>query len=172
MSPLTLPTMLALGALLLAGCGNESQNTTTEKASAMSEQDQAADKAAIREVLARYESALNASDTDAVMQLYTEDGVFMPQHFPSAVGSDAVRQAYNGVFSTIRLSVRFDIVEVEPVSSDWAFARTNSAGTVTILADDTGGPEANQELFLFRRTDSGEWKIARYCFSTTNPPRT
>ena len=53
----------------------------------MSEQDQAADKAAIREVLARYESALNASDTDAVMQLYTEDGVFMPQHFPSAVGS-------------------------------------------------------------------------------------
>ena len=137
----------------------------------MSEQDLAADKAAIREVLARYESALNASDTDAVMQLYTEDGVFMPQHFPSAVGSDAVRQAYNGVFSTIKLSVRFDIVEVELVSSDWAFARTNSAGTVTILADDTGGPEANQELFLFRKTDSGGWKIARYCFSTTNPPR-
>ena len=168
MNSLTLPTMLALGALLLVGCVNESQNTKTEEASAMSEQD----KAAVREVLARYESALNASDTDAVMQLYTEDGVFMPQHFPSAVGSDAVRQAYNGVFSTIRLSVRFDIVEVETMSSDWAFARTNSAGTVTILADDTGGPEANQELFLFRKTDAGEWKIARYCFSTTNPPRT
>ena len=168
MNSLTLPTMLALGALLLVGCVNESQNMTTEEASAMSEQD----KAAVREVLARYESALNASDTDAVMQLYAEDGVFMPQHFPSAVGSDAVRQAYNGVFSTIRLSVRFDIVEVETMSSDWAFARTNSAGTVTILADDTGGPEANQELFLFRKTDAGEWKIARYCFSTTNPPRT
>lgn len=172
MRSLTLPTMLALGALLLAGCGNPSQDTTTEETSAMSEHDRAADKAAIHEVLARYESALNASDTDAVMQLYTEDGVFMPQHFPSAVGSEAVRQAYDGVFSTIRLSVRFDIVEVEPVSSEWAFARTNSAGTVTVLAEDSGGPEANQELFVFRKTDAGDWKIARYCFSTTNPPRT
>ncbi|MEM9555697.1 MAG: SgcJ/EcaC family oxidoreductase [Acidobacteriota bacterium] len=137
----------------------------------MSENDPVADEAAIREVLSRYESALNASDADAVMQLYTEDGVFMPQHAPSAVGSEAVRQAYDGVFSTIRLSVRFDIAEVEPMSSEWAFARTNSAGTVTFLADGTGGPEANQELFLFRRTASGAWKIARYCFSTTNPPR-
>jgi len=31
-------------------------------------------------------------------------------------------------------------------------------------------PEANQELFVFQKVDS-DWKIARYCFSTTNPPR-
>lgn len=29
-------------------------------------------------------------------------------------------------------------------------------------------PEANQELFVFQRT-GGDWKIARYCFSTINP---
>ncbi len=105
------------------------------------------------------------------LNLYTADGVFMPQHFPSSVGSSAVRAAYNGVFAVIKLSFKFDIAEVRLVSPNWAFARTNSAGTVTVLADGSGGPEANQELFVFERTVNGDWRIARYCFSTTNPPR-
>ena len=49
------------------------------------------DEAAIRTVLSSYEDALNASDTEAVMPLYTEDGVFMPPNNPSAVGKAAVR---------------------------------------------------------------------------------
>jgi len=125
---------------------------------------------AIGETLHSYERALNASDTDAVMALYVEDGVFMPQHFPSAVGAEQVRAAYDGVFSTIKLDIVFEIVEVVPVAEEWAFARTNSAGTVTVLASGESGPEANQELFVMQRVD-GVWKIARYAFSTTNPPR-
>lgn len=125
--------------------------------------------AAITDTLRMYEAALNASDTSAVMKLYAQDGVFMPQHFPSAVGAQQVRAAYDGVFGTIRLSVTFDIVEVVPVADDWAFARTTSAGTVTVLATGQSGPEANQELFVMQRVE-GAWKIARYAFSTTNPP--
>ncbi len=125
---------------------------------------------AITETLRSYEAALNASNTDAVMELYAEDGVFMPQHFPSAVGAAQVRSAYDGVFATIKLDVVFDIVEVVPVADDWAFARTNSSGTVKVLATGDGGPEANQELFVLQRFN-GDWKIARYAFSTTNPPR-
>jgi len=53
---------------------------------------------------------------------------------------------------------------------DWAFARTNPAGFARVNATRRGGPEANQELFVFQKID-GAWKIARYCFSTTNPPR-
>lgn len=130
-----------------------------------------ADEEAIRAVLGRYEQALNDSDTEAVMTLYTDDGVFMPQHFPSAVGSSSVRTAYDGVFKAIKLNVTFDIVEVRQLSPSWAFARTNSLGTVKVLADGSGGPEANQELFVLEKADSGDWKIARYCFSTTSPPR-
>ncbi len=53
-----------------------------------------AEENAVNAVLASYENALNESDTDAVMKLYASDGVFMPQNFPSSVGADAVRQAY------------------------------------------------------------------------------
>jgi uncharacterized protein (TIGR02246 family) len=129
-----------------------------------------ADEKAVASVLAQYQNALNQSNTDAVMKLYSPDGVFMSQHFPSSVGADAVRKAYLAVFEAIRLSVEFKVAEVVQVAPDWAFARTNSAGTVNVHATGTSSPEANQELFVFQKI-AGAWKIARYCFSTTNPPR-
>jgi uncharacterized protein (TIGR02246 family) len=128
-----------------------------------------ANEKAVAAVLADYEDALNQSDTEAVMKLYAPDGVFMPQHFPSSVGADAVRNAYDGVFEAITLKVKFVVAEVHQIAPDWAIARTNSAGTVTVKATGGGGPEANQELFVFQKIDDA-WKIARYCFSTTNPP--
>ena len=125
---------------------------------------------AVAAVLAEYQDALNQSDTDAVMRLYASDGVFMPQHFPSSVGADAVRKAYLAVFEAITLRVEFKVAEVLQMAPDWAIARTNSAGTAKVNATGDGGPEANQELFVFQKINDA-WKIARYCFSTTNPPK-
>ena len=127
------------------------------------------DKEKIYELIKNYEQVLNASDVAGVVKLYTEDGVFMSQHNPSAVGIDAVKAAYEGAFAAIDLNVAFDIIEIEVVDDDWAFARTHSAGTTTINATGDQVPEGNQELFIFQKTDDGKWKIARYCFSTTNP---
>lgn len=127
-------------------------------------------EAAVAAVLAKYEAALNASDTDAVMPLYAEDGVFMPPYSQSAVGRTAVRAAYDAVFRAITLSVKFNIAEVVEMSPNWVFARTNSAGTTTNHATGGNSAEGNQELFIFKKSPEGEWKIARYSFSSTNPP--
>jgi uncharacterized protein (TIGR02246 family) len=129
-----------------------------------------ADEQAVATVLQRYEDALNQSNVEAVMNLYAPDGVFMAQHYPSSIGADAVRKAYKTVFDTITLKVKFAIAEVHQVAAEWAFVRTNSAGTVTVHASGQSGPETNQELFVFQKIN-GSWKIARYCFSTTNPPK-
>jgi uncharacterized protein (TIGR02246 family) len=130
-----------------------------------------ADTKAIRLQLQRYEKALNASDAEAVMKLYAADAVFMPQHSSPAVGRDAVRAAYSGVFKAIKLDIKFAIDEVEPVSKTWAYARTRSSGTVKVLGTQLPpGAEANQELFLLRKEPDGQWRFARYIFSTTNPP--
>jgi uncharacterized protein (TIGR02246 family) len=125
---------------------------------------------AVAAVLVQYQDALNQSDTGAVMKLYAANGVFMPQNSPSSIGAEEVRRAYNAVFKTIKLTVKFNVAEVVEMAPNWVFARTNSAGTVMVHATGAGGPEANQELFLFQKID-GAWKIARYCFSTTNPAR-
>lgn len=135
----------------------------------MSGSTQANDEAAIRSVMSSYEEALNASSTAAVMPLYTEDGVFMPPNNHSAVGKAAVRQAYDAVFKAITLRVKFTLAEVVVISPEWAFVRTNSAGTNKINATGAISPEGNQELFIFKKGGDGKWRIARYSFSTTNP---
>ena len=67
------------------------------------------DKEAVTEVLMKYEAALNESSTEKVMDLYAPDGVFMPQHNPSAVGAADVRAAYDGVFKALTLAVKFKV---------------------------------------------------------------
>jgi len=129
------------------------------------------DRTKIEAVLSTYEKALNESSADTVMTLYAKDGVFMPQHSLPNVGKNAVRAAYSHVFQAIKLNIKFTIDEILQVSPEWAIARTRSAGFVTINATGDKGPEANQELFVFQKQESGDWKIARYIFSTTNPPR-
>ena len=129
-----------------------------------------ADEQAVADTLAQYNEALNASDTEAVMRLYAEDGVFMPQNSPSSVGAVAVRAAYEAVWKAITLKVKFDLAEVKQLAPEWVMARTNSAGTTTVHANGASSAEANQELFLLQKID-GAWKIARYCFATTNPPK-
>jgi uncharacterized protein (TIGR02246 family) len=125
---------------------------------------------AVSDVLVAYNAALNASDTNAVMPLYTEDGIFMPAFSPSAIGAASVRKAYDAVFATIKLTVRFDVSEIVELSKDWVFARTNSAGTTLNHATGATTSEGNQELFIFRKDTDGRFKIARYSFSPTKPP--
>jgi uncharacterized protein (TIGR02246 family) len=128
-----------------------------------------ANELAVAKVLNAYNVALNSADTNAVMPLYMDDGVFMPPYSPSAIGSPAVRKAYDDVFAAIRLTVKFNVAEIVEMSPDWVFARTNSAGTTLNHATGKTSAEGNQELFIFRKDSDGKFKIARYSFSTTNP---
>ncbi len=121
----------------------------------------------IQSILQSYETALNANDIDAILDLYGEAPVFMPQHAPALVGREAVRAGYQQVFASIKLQIRFDIHEVE-VIGDWAWARTSSASRTRLLAEDVEIAEGNNELFVFRR-EHGHWKIHRYLFATNQP---
>ena len=127
-----------------------------------------ADIQTIAGVLHDYQEALNGGSTEDAVSLYAQDGVCMPPHAQASVGIENIRNAYDEFFSTTKFNVRFDIKEIVPVAPDWAFARTSSTGTADVKGRGVGN-EANQELFVFQKTTGGEWKIARYCFSTTNP---
>ncbi len=134
--------------------------------SASSQDTMSDDRKQIHALLDRYEAALNASDVGAVLELYADDGVFMPSSAPTAEGTEALRGAYEFVFSTIRLNIRFTVDEIV-VDGSTAFARTGSKGTVTVLAEGVTAPEENRELFVFQKRD-GAWKIARYIFNKTS----
>jgi ketosteroid isomerase-like protein len=104
------------------------------------------------------------------MPLYDDDGVFMPPYSESALGKAAVERAYNAVFDELKFHVKFTIAELVVMAPTWAYVRTNSAGATDHHSTGKTTAEANQELFIFKKGDDGQWRIARYSFSPTNPP--
>lgn len=121
---------------------------------------------AVAALVLRYGAELNQGNVPAIVNLYTDDGVFMPAGAPTATGPAQLQAAYQAVFEAIKLAVEFGIEEIE-VQGDLAFARTTSRGQVTVLSNGHTQPEENRELFILRRVE-GRWMIARYLF---NQPR-
>ena len=119
-----------------------------ESACTMTQATIARNEAGIRETMAAYNTALNGGKTAAVLPLYTEDGVFMPPYSQSAVGKSAVATAYDKVFEELQFDVKFTIAELVVMAPDWAYVRTNSAGTTFHRSLGKKLAEANQELFV------------------------
>lgn len=126
-----------------------------------------ADEQAIRQILAQYETALNAADTAAIVDLYTKDGVQMAPDAPAAVGQEGVKAAYEGTFKAISLTLKFNIDEVNVLSKTSALLRSHSVGTLKVNGiDQPAGPAAFKELFILNKQANGQWKFSHYSFST------
>lgn len=121
------------------------------------------DKKDIRTLLADYEKLLNGSDAEGIAGLYSADGIFMPQGFPTAAGREAVLQSYRAIFEQISLTIKFEVDEVV-AGEGVATALTRSKGSVRVNASGDQAPESNRELFVFAQ-EEGAWRIARYMFN-------
>lgn len=153
--------LIAVLLLVVTACQNKTENhSNTLNQNTM---EQTAEKTAIEKLLFTYRDALNTSDVNKVLPLYTNDGVFMPTNAPSAIGQEQVKAAYEYVFSQIQLNIEFYIDEIV-INGDYAFARTTSKGTTFIHANKQTVAEENRELFVLQKTN-GQWKIARYMFN-------
>lgn len=153
--------------LIIASCQNKTENKSLSNNQKQIEMNTTTEEKAIEKMLFSYRDALNTSDVNKVLTLYTSDGVFMPSNAPSAVGQEQIKASYEFVFKTIQLKIEFFIDEIQ-VNGDFAFARTTSKGTTLIHANGQTVPEENRELFVFEKV-KGEWKIARYMFNKTEP---
>lgn len=130
------------------------------------------DEAQIVAVLNRYGAVLATHSMPDLLSIYTADGVIMAPGFPPAAGQDALKAAYERIFSTVKLEIDFCIDEVVITGEEWAFARTTAEGTKFWLKKGTQEEHRNQELFLLRKEERGgekTWRIARYAFSSMKP---
>jgi ketosteroid isomerase-like protein len=93
----------------------------------------------------------------------------MPQNSVAVLGRHSVKASYERIFATIKLKVTFTIHEIVQLGEDLAYGRTTSEGKQEILATRVQSNEANNELFIFRNEEEGQWKIHRYLFDTSNP---
>jgi uncharacterized protein (TIGR02246 family) len=125
-------------------------------------------RTAIESLLNRYQERLSNNDIDGILDLYSANPVFIPEHAPPSVGRDAVRKAYEWVFATLKLRGQFAFHDVEVIGNT-AWVRTTSSGHFRVVANGAEGDVANSELFVLK-LEGGTWKIHRYIFTSSAPP--
>ncbi|VAV85761.1 hypothetical protein MNBD_BACTEROID02-699 [hydrothermal vent metagenome] len=147
--------------LVSIGCTEKKQDTSNNEIN--NNKMERKSKEQIEKLLMVYKESLNTSNVSKAVNSYTKDGVFMPSGAPTANGTEAIKGAYEFVFSQIQLNIEFFIEEIV-IENDIAFAITTSKGTTLIHATGDTVPEENRELFVFEK-ENNEWKIARYMFN-------
>lgn len=125
------------------------------------------DPARLVAIMDSYAAALRTNNVEALVELYTSNGVFMRDNMPAVVGREALRAAYREVFATLKVDLSFTIQETE-VAGDMAWLRATSSGRIKVLATGMETAEAFNLVVIFRR-EAGAWKIRNYIYATSRP---
>jgi len=115
------------------------------------------DERAIRALVARWLEASRAGDVAAVLELMTDDAVFMvPGREP--FGKEAFAASAQAM-RTVHMDGTSDIRELQ-VLGDWAYVRNYISLTITPAA---GPPmrRAGWTLTILRKMPDGRWRLAR-----------
>jgi uncharacterized protein (TIGR02246 family) len=119
------------------------------------------DEKDIRELVATWMAATRAGDIDAVLNLMTEDVVFLVTGQPPMMGKSAFAAAAKG--QTGQGSPQFDgtseIQEIR-VIGDWAFMWTRLSVVVTPSGGGPSMTRAGHTLTILRKLE-GKWLLAR-----------
>jgi len=115
------------------------------------------DERAIRAVVDRWFAATRAGDLAAVLELMTDDVVFMqPAHAP--FGKEAFAAAFQGM-ANVMFDGTSDIVELRVLGS-WAYLRNHIELTVTPPSGEAMR-RSGYTLTILRKEPDGRWRLAR-----------
>jgi uncharacterized protein (TIGR02246 family) len=135
--------------LTLAACGQISPSSDTAALEARSD---------------AWESALNAKDVDALVDLYTDDARLLPPDGAMTSGREGVRAAFGGM---IDAGIGGETTRVETtVSGDVGYI----VGTFSLTAGDVA-MGTGKYIETWRRGDDGLWLIANDIFNNDPSPK-
>ena len=131
-----------------------------------------ADIAAIKEVLNKYEVAINAGDFDSWISLWSDDGVRMPPNGPTRPGVAQITEEVKPVLEQFKANLKITSIEEARVFGDigltrcsYNFAVTPKAGGDKIIVEPDG-----KALTIYEKQLDGNWKIIYDCFNSNVPP--
>ncbi len=118
------------------------------------------DVQSIKQLAADWRSGWLAGDVDALLSLYADDPVLMPQGQPAVSGKGAIRPLYEAVLKEVTIKSEGTLMEVE-ASGDWGYFWSTYTLTATPKAGGEVIESEGKSLFIVRRQPDGAWKISR-----------
>jgi ketosteroid isomerase-like protein len=126
------------------------------------------DRARIAACTAELLTAVNASDADRVLALWTEDGVLMPPHHAALHGHGALLEYFLRLFSRSRFFFTFTSSEIQ-LAGDLAIERVTYTalawtGQAAIPVEDAG-----KGLHVYARQPNGASKLTSDIWNSDRP---
>ena len=125
------------------------------------------DQAALREKTAAFVKAFNAKDVPQVLDVYTENSVFMPPNEPVIRGKDALKIFYDDLIKRGASNLKIDVAEVSghgPLAyQSGKFEMDQKAGG--------GAADHDRGKYLFiARKLNGQWRYEYMVWNSDLPP--
>ena len=127
------------------------------------------DICAIRQLAADWLSGWLSGDADALLSLYADEPVLMPQDQPAIIGKDTIRSIYQSVFKEYDIQSESTLMEVE-ASGDWGYIWSTYQLTATPKAGGEPIRSAGKSVFILKRESGCAWKIARLIDNSDGTP--
>ena len=113
---------------------------------------------AIRRLAAAWRSGWLEGDADALLALYADDPVLMPQGHPAVFGKKAISKLYRPVLKHYTFRSRGKLMDLQ-ASGDWAYLWSTYTLTATPKTRGESVRSKGKSVFILKR-QRGEWKIA------------
>jgi uncharacterized protein (TIGR02246 family) len=118
------------------------------------------DIAAILKLAKDWRSGWDASDPEALLSLFADNPILMPQGRPAVMGKDAIRSLYHSFFTEFTVKGEGEVMEVA-VSGDLGYLWSSYTLTATPKSGGDQTKGKGKSVFIVRRQDDNSWKIAR-----------
>lgn len=114
----------------------------------------------IKKLVQNWHAGWENSDIEALLSLFTDDPVLMPQGCPEVLGKEAIRGLYQSFFEDFIIKAERTLKEIE-VSGDLGYIWINYTMTATHKAGGDQVKDEGKSVFITRRQNDDSWKIAR-----------
>jgi uncharacterized protein (TIGR02246 family) len=120
-----------------------------------------ADRNAILGLLNRWRLATRAKDINAILQLVTDDVVFLPSSVPPIKGKKEVEKLYRAFFPRYREIKHEAIIEEVQIAGEWAFLWGTDELRLTPESGDKDIHMKGKGLSVLKRQSDGSWRFWR-----------
>jgi ketosteroid isomerase-like protein len=122
--------------------------------------DSAASDAAAHKAHEAYVKAINSNNLEILLEMLTDDVVFMAAHAKPFVGKAAVRPWLEGYLKAYKTNWDKPVQEFV-VNGEWAFERYSYKSTDTPLAGGDPIVDTGWGFVVYHRDADGKWRVTR-----------
>jgi uncharacterized protein (TIGR02246 family) len=126
------------------------------------------DMNAIKEVVKKYENAINNHSLQGIVNVFEVDAVVLPPNAPAVTGHAGIRGHYERITNQeTSIDIALEIQELI-IADDVAYVRSLNYGKVK-FADSEESSIDSKSIMILRKTMDG-WLVHWYIFNNNNAP--